>query len=215
MKILNFIALFAAIIILGVGCAPTIYVSPDFEKVKNKHKIVAILPFNVQISAKNLPKNVTPEMIREDEQKTGYAIQGHSYTYFLKESGKRHYTVKFQDIDKTNSLLTKMNIAYADLKSKGKDELCKMLEVDAVISGDVQMEKPMSEGSAIAVGLLFGYWGSTNKVNVTMTIHEKTQGDLLWKYDWVAEGGVGSSSEQLGKNLVKNVSKKFPYQKDQ
>jgi len=213
MKYTYLLTTLSAMVFFFSSCAPTIYVSPDFDKVKNKHKVVAILPFNVQISAKNLPKNVTQEMIREDEQKTGYAIQGHSYTAFLKESGKRNYTVKFQDIDKTNSTLAKMNVGYADFKAKGKEELCKLLDVDAVISGDVHMEKPMSEGSAIAVGLLFGYWGSTNKVNVTMSIHEKTQGDLLWKYDWVAEGGVGSSSEQLGKNLVKNVSKKFPYQR--
>lgn len=205
--------LIASVVLFLGACAPTIYVAPEFDKVKSKHDIVAILPFEVQISMKSLPKDVTPEMIREDEQKTGFSMQSHSYTYFLKEQGKNKYTVKFQDIDKTNSLLTKSGLGYNEIKSAGKDEICKILGVDAVISGKVSMDKPMSDGSAIAVGLLFGYWGSTNKVNVSTTIHEHAKGNLLWKYDWVAEGGVGSSSEQLSKSLVKNVSKNFPYKR--
>lgn len=209
----NHLFLFVAIVLFLGACAPTIYVAPEFDKVKSKHDIVAILPFDVQIGMKSLPKDVTQEMIREDEQKTGFSMQSHSYTYFLKELGKNKYTVKFQDIDKTNALLTKAGLKYVDTKSTAKDELCKILGVDAVISGKLSMDKPMSDGSAIAVGLIFGYWGSTNKVNVSMTIHEHAKGNLLWKYDWVAEGGVGSNSEQLSKSLVKNVSKKFPYQR--
>ncbi|MBK9108524.1 MAG: hypothetical protein IPM92_09205 [Saprospiraceae bacterium] len=212
MKNHHLISLIVLVILFG-ACAPTIYVAPDFDKVKSKHDIVAILPFDVQISMKSLPKDVTQEMIREDEKKTGFSMQGHSYTYFLKEQGKNKYSVKFQDIDKTNSLLTKAGLSYTDTKTTAKEELCKILGVDAVISGKLTMDKPMSDGSAIAVGLIFGYWGSTNKVNVSMTIHENAKGNLLWKYDWVAEGGVGSNSEQLSKSLVKNVSKKFPYQR--
>lgn len=212
MKVFKF-SVFLLIIGTMISCGPTIYLSPDFNKIKSNHKTLAILPFNVSITAKKLPKDYTPEMIKEEEKNTGFSIQNHSYTYFLKESSKNRYTVNFQDIDKTNNLLNKAGIDYEKMRVYSKEELCNVLGVDAIISGKVTMEKPMSDGGAIAVGLIFGVWTSTNKVNVNMTIHNKKNSDLLWKYDWVAEGSVGSSSEQLTKGLMKNVSKKFPYQK--
>jgi hypothetical protein len=196
------------------SCGPTIYQAPKFEKTKSKHKLLAILPFSVQIDSKKLPKNVSSEMIRDEEKNTGYSIQNHSYTYFLKEKSKKKYSVDFQDIDKTNALLSKSGISYEQLKDYSKEELCRLLDVDAVISAKVKLEKPMSELGALAVGILFDVWTSTNKVHVSMTIHDKLNSDLLWKYDWEAEGSVGSSSEKLTKSLMKNVSKKFPYQKE-
>ncbi|MBK9222569.1 MAG: hypothetical protein IPO16_10690 [Saprospiraceae bacterium] len=212
MKAIHFLA-FVLFVGIMTSCGPTIYLSPDFDQVKSKHKTVAILPFDVTIAIKKLPKDVTQEMIREDEKKTGFSIQNHSYTYFLKEMSKNKYTVTFQDIDKTNTSLTKAGMSYEKLRDISKEEICNILGVDAVVSGKVSMDKPMSEAGAIAVGFIFGTWTSTNKVNVSMTVHNKKNSDLLWKYDWVAEGSVGSNSEQLTKGLMKNASKKFPYQR--
>ena len=133
------------------------------------------------------------------------------YSWFLRRSDKYHYTVKFQDISKTNALLKQANINYTDLRTKSKEELAKLLGVDATISSSVRMDKPMSEGAAIAVGLLVGAWGSTNNVTTSINIHEGTKGDLMWKYDYQASGSVGSSTESLVNGLMRNASKKFPY----
>jgi hypothetical protein len=62
----------------------------------------------------------------------------------------------------------------------------------------------MSDGAAIAVGLLAGAWGATNKVQTTINIHDGASGDLLWKYDYQASGSVGSSSTQLGSLIHPN-----------
>ena len=69
----------------------------------------------------------------------------------------------------------------------------------------------MSEGAGVAVGLLVGAWGNTNKVNTTINIHDGKSGDLLWKYDYEASGSVGSSTTRMVDALMKNASKKFPY----
>jgi hypothetical protein len=86
-----------------------------------------------------------------------------------------------------------------------------MLGVDAVISTNVRLDKPMNEGVALAVGLVFGAWGTTNNAMTSINIHEATGGDLLWKYDYQAQGTVGSSPDNLVNALMKNASKKFPY----
>jgi hypothetical protein len=213
MKITNKILFLATLTLVLASCGPTIYLAPNFEKVKSNHNLLAILPFDVLITMKNLPKDVTPEMLKDQEKNTGYSIQSHSYTYLLQEMSKNKYTVTFQDVDKTNAMLSKAGISYDKLKEYSKEDLCKTLGVDAVISGKVTMDKPMSDVGAVALAVFVEpfWWTTTNKVNVTMTIHDKNNSNLLWKYDWENSGSIGSSSEQLTKSLMKNVSKNFPY----
>jgi hypothetical protein len=151
--------------------------------------------------------------MRDQQKDNGYSIQSDVYSFFLREQSKGRYTVEFQDIDKTNSLISKAGLDYEALRTKSKDELAALLGVDAVISGKVAMSRPMSEGAAIAVGLLVGFWGNTNRVNATLTVHDSAEGTLLWKYDYAASGSVGSSSKSLSNALMRNASKKFPYRK--
>ncbi len=195
-------------VIIFTACGPTIYKSANFDNSKAKIKTLAILPFNVSIDSKRLPKGTTIETLKESQQKTGYDIQSNSYTWFLQR--QKDYSITFQDIDKTNALLNKANITFDNIALQDKGELCKLLGVDGIISGKAIMSKPMSEGAAVAVGLLIGAWGSTNKTSTSLTIHDDT-GSLLWKYDYDASGSVGSSAESLTKALMKNASKKFPY----
>jgi hypothetical protein len=89
--------------------------------------------------------------------------------------------------------------------------LATILGVDAVMQDRLNLEKPMSEGAAVAVGLLIGAWGNTNQVNTTINIHDGKSGDLLWKYDYEASGSVGSSTDKLVDALMRNATKKFPY----
>ena len=105
----------------------------------------------------------------------------------------------------------KAGIAYADLRTKSRKELAQLLGVDAVISSNVRMDKPMSDGAALAVGAVFGVWGSTNKANTTINIHEGSTGNLMWKYQYQAEGSVGSSPDNLVDALMRNASRNFPY----
>lgn len=193
------------------SCGPQIYTNAKFTQVKSAHKTVAIIPFDVMIDVKRLPRGVTQENIREQQKSTGYTVQGSVYTYFLREQGKNKYSIDFQDIDKTNAKIAEAGLTYDDLKNKSKEQLCQLLGVDAVIGGKVITSKPMSDGAAIALGLLVGAWGATNQTQASVTIHEGTQGSLLWKYDYQASGSIGSSTQSLTNALMRNVSKKFPY----
>jgi hypothetical protein len=207
----KFIALIALTVTL-FSCGPTIYKAQDFDTRTASHKTVAILPAEVSITLRpNEMKNTTPEQLRESEEKTGRLIQDKMYTWFLKRSGRFKYTVNFQDISKTNALLLQAGIKYGDMVGKTKDELAKLLGVDAVISTKASMKKPMSDGAAVAVGLLIGAWGSTNDVQTSIAINEAQKGDLVWKYDYNATGSVGSNPDKLVDALMRNASKRFPY----
>lgn len=197
---------------LFTSCGPKIYKSADFDTALGKHKTVAILPADVTTQLRpNQAKKLSEEQIADLSTKTGYDIQDKMYSWFLRRSGKFNYTVTFQDVTKTNSLLKQAGIEYKDLATKDRSEIAKILGVDAVLQNRSRMEKPMSEGAAVAVGLLVGAWGSTNKVETTINIHDGKTSNLLWKYDYEASGSVGSSTTKLVDALMRNASKKFPY----
>src|SRR6478672_9314439 len=130
------------------SCGPTIYKADQFSAVASKHKIVAILPSDVTISLRpNEMKKTTPEQLAKNEESTGYAMQEKLYGWFLKRQNKFHYTVAFQDVMETNAQLNKAGISYTDLRTKSRKELAQLLGLDAVISSNVRMDKPMSEGA--------------------------------------------------------------------
>ncbi|MEO5581226.1 MAG: hypothetical protein ABIR66_00925 [Saprospiraceae bacterium] len=201
------------IILWSISCAPKIYEAPDFAKISRKHKLVALLPADVLIRLRpNDAKKMTPEQVSENAEKTGYEIQDAMYSWFLRRSGKLNYTVDFQDITKTNGLLKAAGFQYTDLKTLDREALAQTLGVDAVIQDYTTMNKPMSDGAAIALGLLVGVWGNTNEVKTTINIHDGASGKLIWKYDFDASSSVGTSPDKLVNALMRNASRKFPYQ---
>ncbi len=203
-----------AISMLIASCGgPKMYLAGEFETYRQTHQRLAILPFNVMIDPKKLPKDFTLEMAKEAEKDESYNIQEQLYMRFLDREQKGKYTVKFQDVDDTNARLGKAGIDNENLGNYTKAELKEILEVDALISGTIFRERPMSTGTAIVLGAIFGIWGSTNKVNVTLNIHDAASGELLWKYEHEASGSVGSSSVDLAESLMKSISKKFPYKR--
>ncbi len=92
-------------------------------------------------------------------------------------------------------------------------EIAEILGVDAVISGDYETDKPMSEGASVALGLLVGFWGSTNNALINMSVHNAKDGVLLWNYNKKVRGSLGSSPEDLINVLMRKASRRLAYTK--
>ena len=86
--------------------------------------------------------------------------------------------------------------------------------MDALISGEIQRDKPMKSGAAVALAVFTGFGAATNKAKMYLTIHNAEDGELLWKYNHRARGGIGSDSESVVVPLMKQVARKFPYKKE-
>ncbi len=198
--------------LLCTACGPSIYLANDFRTYAPTHKVVAILPASVTIGMRpNQARNTTAEQMRTLQQQTSLDFQARIYAWLLRRKQQSQYTVDFQDVALTNSLLRKANLSDEDMRTLSPQELAKVLGVDAILTTSVRTTKPMSDGAAVAVGLLVGAWGATNQANITVDIHEASAGKLLWKYDFVAAGSVGSSPESMVNALMRNASRKFPY----
>jgi hypothetical protein len=191
--------------------AKQVYSSPDLETVIKSHKIVAILPFTTTMSFKKPPKNFDLETNHQKEKAMATSIQSSMYTFLLRKS--KNYSVEFQDVDQTNILLKKAGMTDK-LDEYTKDEIAKVLGVDAVIGGKYETEQTKSEGGAIVTTVLFGGLGSkTGSGSLTMVTNDGQSGKLLWRFFKSMADSVFTSSDDLIDRMMRKVSRNFPYSK--
>lgn len=188
-----------------------VFESPNLKEAIARHRLVAIVPFTATITYRHTPKGVTAETNLADEQKMSKEIQSGMYTYLLRRA--KDYTVDFQDVDKTNILLTKAGL-MDKLAETTSDELAKALGVDAIISGVYAVEHTKTEGGAIASMVLFGGFASGDKTGtLTMKINDGKDGNLIWRFAKGMEGSMFASTDDLITHMMRKVSRNFPYMK--
>ena len=209
-----FLSFLASLLTFSALAQTHLYENPAFDKIAEEHQIIAVVPFDATVSLRpKQMKDISPEQLQRMEQSEGESVQMAMYSWFLKREKREQLTVKVQDTNKTNALLKKNGITYENLADYTPEELAKLLEVDAVVSGKFETSKPMSEGASLALGALIGFWGSTNKAVLNMFIHNAADGQLLINYNKGVSGSVGSSTEDLINILLRKASRRIAYTK--
>lgn len=104
-------------------------------------------------------------------------------------------------------MLTKMDVLT-------KDEICKALGVDAVLSGKYQIEQTKSEAGAIAMAVIFGgFGGKTGTGNLVLTLNNGTDGNLLWRFTKTLDDNIATSTDDVVEHMMRKVARNFPYAK--
>jgi hypothetical protein len=187
------------------------YSAPNLKSEIEQQKTVAILPFDVSIIYKRVPKHYDPSATKSEEEDLKTNLQSSMFTYLLRKANK--YSVTFQDPTRTNALLKAKGL-YNQLDLLTQDSICKILGVDAVIKSKYNYEKTASEGAAIAKTVLFGSLGSkTGSGALTLQVYNGKDGALLWRFNKAMDDDVMSSTDQLITRMMKKVSRNFPYEK--
>lgn len=186
-----------------------LYQHPEFEQKTADHKMIAILPFDANVSLRpKQMKEVSQEQLADLEKSEGLSVQSAMYSWFLKRKKRGDLLVEIQDTKRTNVLLSQNNV---NLKAITSEQLAEILGVDAVITGTFETDKPMSDGASIALGLLVGFWGSTNAATINMSVNNAADGELLWNYNKRVAGSLGSNTYMLINKLMRKASRRLGY----
>ena len=186
-----------------------IFESPKLKEAVKSQKLVAILPFEVKIAYRKQPKNFNAEANKSQEQSMARSIQASMYTFLLRK--KSDYTVDFQDVDKTNILLKKAGV-LDKLDETTKDELAKILGVDAIIGCKFETEQTKTEAGAIASAVLFGgFGGKSGTGTMFLTINNGPDGELLWRFFKTMDDNIMSSTDDMVERMMRKISRNFPY----
>lgn len=203
---------FLSVCTLGYSQTKEIYVNPRFAEVARNHKLIAIMPFKAIVNLRpNQTKNMTPDQMQKMQQDEGLAVQSALESFFLKRKDQHDLTVDFIDVRTTNAMLAKHGVTQENIDQYTPQEIAGFIGVDAIINGILVTDKPMSEGASVALGLLVGYWGSTNSGNCSISINDGATGELLWKYNKTLSRSLGSDTNTVINTMMRKASRKLPY----
>lgn len=195
---------FGLAIILLASCAKIFY-TPDAMELAKSHKIIAVMPPSVSIAPS---RKISADALRDQQIVESLNFQLEMYSWLQRRKMQGRITTEIMDVETTNAKLRKSG--YPD-SAFSPGEWCRKIGVDGIITSNYGLSRPMSEGGAVAIGLIFGVWGATNEVNVSMNIYDGINNKLIWNYNHNYSGSVGSTPERLVDALMRHASRKMPY----
>jgi len=188
-----------------------IYENRRFDELSENHEVLAIIPFIANLDLKG---KVDREKLENMAKKEGYAVQNALETYFSKRKRRKKFNVEFQNIEDTNAILVQNGITYENLDIYTTKELSKILNVDGIISGNLNLNILLSKGVPTDFSFLDYFSGDANYGRIGVKVSDGDSGKLLWKYEKVITKKTGKNTTELIDKMMKLASRKFPYDKE-
>lgn len=188
-----------------------IYESNRFGTLSEHHKTLAILPFITNLDLKDV---ISKEELNALEEKEGYTVQNALETYFSRGTKRKKFTVDFQNIKNTNAILAQNNISYSNIDIYTIKELCTLLEVDGIVSGNLNLNVLLSKGVPTEFSFMDYVRGDANYGRIGIKVSDGGTGKLLWKYEKQINKKSGKNTYDLIDLMMKQATRKFPYDKE-
>lgn len=189
-----------------------LYVHPDGDTYAKNTQTIALLPLNVQVKLRPKQlKNFTSEQIEEMEKNESLDIQKGMHSWFLTRKKRGEFSKSIQTPQLTNALLKKAGIDIHTTSDYLPSELGEILGVDCVVTGSFETSKPMSDAASIAMGALFGAFGSTSSAVCNIDFYDTRDDELVVNYLKKIKGSLGSDSQDMINILMRKVTRRIPY----
>ena len=217
----------ASFVLFLFSCSNRYYTAGNFSEKTEDHKVVAILPAEVNFTGKQ-PKNMSPEAIAEAEERESIDFQYALMNSILRHANTRKYitTVNFQDITTTQKMLEQNNISVRDSWKKDDNELAKLLGVDAVIRMNIRKQRFMSDEASYGVGVakqviystkigskvpVPGSVGKTFDIYATCNLLSDNQ--TLWNDNYKRSTDYEVQPNVIVEWITNDFGENFPYKK--
>ncbi|MFS4456613.1 hypothetical protein [Maribacter sp. 2304DJ31-5] len=196
---------------LALNAQKNIYESHKFDELSENHEVLAILPFLTHLELK---KSSFDEDVKSLEEKEGYAVQNALETYFSKRKKKKKFSVEFQNTKDTKAILAQKGIDYQNIDVYTIKQLSKILQVDGIISGTLDLNILLSKGVPTEFSFTDYFSGDSNYGRIGVKISDGDTGKLLWKYEKQINKKTGKNTTDLIDKMMKLAIRKFPYERE-
>ncbi|MEY8019885.1 hypothetical protein AB8P51_03575 [Muriicola sp. SD30] len=188
-----------------------IYQSDKFEALSENHKVLAIIPFFTNL---DLKEDLNGNDLKSLEEREGYAVQDALETYFGRGKRRKKFSVDFQNTKNTNAILAQSNITYANIDTYTIKQLSEILDVDGIVSGNLDLNILLSEGIPSNFSFIDYILGDANYGRIGIKVSDGETGKLLWKYEKEINKKSGRNTTDLIESMMKKATRKFPYDKE-
>jgi hypothetical protein len=188
-----------------------IYESAKFDELAFEHSTLAILPFLTNL---DLDEELSKLQLNELEEREGYAVQNALETYFSKRRKKKKFLVDFQNAKDTKAILSQNDITYENIDVYTVKQLSEILEVDGIISGNIDLTILLSKGVPTDFSILDYFSGDSDYGRIGIKISDGKTGKLLWKYEKKINKKSGKNTNDLIDKMMKQAARRFPYDRE-
>ena len=186
--------------------------SDKFEELSKDHQTIAILPFQTTLNLKAAQEKYSDKQLKKFEQQEGVAVQEALESYFLNRKRKKKLKIDLQDINTTNRILKKAKITDENIDIYTPQELCKLLEVDAIISGSLTSRMLLSKEVDTSFDLITFLKGKSDYGKIILKLSDKNTGKLLWRYEKIINRRSGKNTSTIIAKMMRKASRQFPYE---
>ncbi len=211
----------------ATSCSHRYYTSNLFKQQTKNHHVVAVLPAEIIFTGVP-PKNLSEGQVEKIEETESLNFQQALYNSILLYANTRKYftTVNIQDISTTLSSLESHNISVRESWKEDDKELCKFLNVDAVVRMRVRKQRFMSDAASYGVDVakqivfntgLGGKVPMPRVINRTNDIYAScsllSNNYALWNDSYKTSITYNNDATEVIENITDDFGRNFPYKK--
>lgn len=183
----------------------TPYVSADVQSVISRHQKIAVLPFEVSFNEeykRNSGRRTSEDYWREQQRLAGLDMQKEFFISAARQVEKGKFEKVVQDFLTTNKLLESSGVKIYDIPKLNKGDLCRVLNVDAVVWGE----------TSIVVNPPFGFSSLPGGATTFGNLYDGRTGELLWQTK-LSQNPTSrmDTPQRLGAETARQLAKALPY----
>jgi hypothetical protein len=182
----------------------------DTGSLNDKVKKIAILPFKAYVT---LSESLMDKLTREEFDmlmlEEGRTVQGAMFKYLDRRDERRDMEIEVKPVDEVNEILDKNEITADIIHKIDPHALCELLGVDVIVYGRFTSNKIMSNGEAIAIGLLVGYLPNNNAGTCKIVVTD-VAANKQWIYETPVSSTFGNDIDTIINRIMRKAARQLP-----
>lgn len=190
---------------LLVSCV-SVQEAQNVVELTQSHNRIAILPIQAMVERKIwMNQEKYDELCRIKSEETQQRL--FRQLEYYSRSGALH--AELMSPDEVNSILFGAGYPNTNLNNNA---LCSLLQVDAIIYGNIQVREPISEAAAVMLNnMASNSMMITNIINLDLSLYDAKQGQQIWHTEQVNQGQMGSIKENMQRQVCRRAVRNLPY----
>jgi hypothetical protein len=190
---------------LLVSCV-SVQEAQNVVELTQSHNRIAILPIQAMVERKIwMNQEKYDELCRIKSEETQQRL--YRQLEYYSRSGALH--AELMSPDEVNSILFGAGYPNTNLNNNA---LCSLLQVDAIIYGNIQVREPISEATAVMLNnMVSNSMMITNIINLDLSLYDAKLGQQIWHTEQVNQGQMGSIKENMQRQVCRRAVRNLPY----
>jgi len=190
---------------LLVSCV-SVQEAQNVVELTQSHNRIAILPIQAMVERKIwMNQEKYDELCRIKSEETQQRL--YRQLEYYSRSGALH--AELMSPDEVNAILFGAGYPNTTLNNNA---LCSLLQVDAIIYGNIQVREPISEATAVMLNnMVSNSMMITNIINLDLSLYDAKLGQQIWHTEQVNQGQMGSIKENMQRQVCRRAVRNLPY----